>query len=125
MRTQTDMSLDPGPPDDTSTEELYKMGFHFMPYRGSHSGKKFFLPQMTGYGENQVILFPNGLISIRMAKGAELPPHENVNVPGAGTTAQAVDRLAPFYFHDERLPRTGTGRLRRAECGRSARAAAA
>jgi hypothetical protein len=98
MRTKTDMSVDRRPPpDDASTdEELYKMGFHFVPYVGSRSGKRFFLPEMTGFGENQVILFPTGLISIRMGKGAELPPGENVDSVGAGTTAQAVDRLSPF-----------------------------
>jgi hypothetical protein len=97
IRTRTDMSVDPRPPPDNSTdEELYGLGFHFVPYIGSRSGKRFFLPEMTGFGENQVILFPNGLISIRMGKGAELPPGEKVNVSGAGTTAQAVDRLAPF-----------------------------
>jgi hypothetical protein len=51
---------------------------------------------MTGFGENQVILFPTGLISIRMGKGAELPKGEKVNSGGAGTTEQVVDRLAPF-----------------------------
>jgi hypothetical protein len=98
MRTKTDMSVDRRPPpDDTSTDEqLYKMGLHFVPYVGSRSGKRFFLPEMTGFGENQVILFPTGLISIRMGKGAELPPGEKVNNAGVGTTEQAIDRLAPF-----------------------------
>ncbi|HET9388654.1 MAG TPA: hypothetical protein VFO44_03315 [Steroidobacteraceae bacterium] len=97
MRTKTDMSVDRRPPDDRSTdEELYKMGFHFVPYIGSRSGRRFFLPEMTGFGESQVILFPNGLISIRMGKGAELPPGEKVNTSVKGTTAEAVDRLSPF-----------------------------
>jgi len=97
MRTKTDMSVDRREPDAQSTdEELYKMGFHFVPYVGSRSGRRFFLPEMTGFGENQVILFPNGLISIRMGKGAELPPNEKVNTNARGTTAQAVDRLSPF-----------------------------
>jgi hypothetical protein len=97
MRTKTDMSVDRRPPDDESTdEELYKMGFHFVPYVSSRSGKRFFLPEMTGFGENQVILFPNGLISIRMGKGAELPASEKVNLVGRGTTVEAVERLSPF-----------------------------
>lgn len=97
IRTKTDMSVDRRPPDDDSTdEELYKLGFHFVPYVGSRSGKRFFLPEMTGFGENQIILFPNGLISLRMGKGAELPPGEKVNTSARGSTAQAVDRLSPF-----------------------------
>jgi hypothetical protein len=97
IRTKTDMSVDHRLPDDENLdEELYKMGFHFAPYTGSRSGKKFFLPEMTGFGESQVILFPNGVVSIRMGKGAELPSGENVNSSVRGTTAQAVDRLSPF-----------------------------
>ena len=97
VRTKTDMSVDRRLPDEENTdEELYKMGFHFVPYIGSRSGKKFFLPEMTGFGESQVILFPNGLISIRMGKGAELPSGEKVNSRAKGATAQTVDRLSPF-----------------------------
>ena len=97
MRKQTDMSVDrrPPPADDTN-EQLYKMGFHFVPYVGSRSHTKFYLPEMNGSGENQVIIFPNGLISIRAAKAAELPPGEKVDSGVREMTAQAVDRLAPF-----------------------------
>lgn len=98
MRKKTDMSVDRSPPpDDKSTdEELYKMGFHFVPYIGSGSGKRFFLPELLGSGENQVILFPNGLISIRAAKAAELPKGTKENSGVGEMTAQAVDRLSPF-----------------------------
>jgi hypothetical protein len=97
IRTKTDMSVDRRLPDEENTdEELYKMGFHFVPYIGRRSGKKFFLPEMTGFGESQVILFPNGLISIRMGKGAELPSGEKVNSRAREATAQTVDRLSPF-----------------------------
>lgn len=97
IRTKTDMSVDRGLPDEENMdEELYKMGFHLVPYVGSRSRKKVFLPEMTGFGENQLIIFPNGLISIRIGKAAELPPGENVNSSVRGTTAQAVDRLLPF-----------------------------
>ncbi len=97
MRKRTDMSVDrrPPPEDDTS-EQLYKMGFHFAPYVGSRSHKKFYLPEMNGSGENQVIIFPNGLISIRAAKAAELPPGAKTNSGVGEMTAEAVDRVAPF-----------------------------
>jgi CubicO group peptidase (beta-lactamase class C family) len=98
MRKKADMSVDRSPPpDDKSTdEELYKMGFHFVPYIGSGSGKRFFLPELLGSGENQVILFPNGLIAIRAAKAAELPKGTKENSGVGEMTAQAVDRLSPF-----------------------------
>ena len=98
IRKKTDMSLDRSPvPNDNSTDEsLYKMGFHFNPYIGSESGKRFFLPTMRGSGGNQVILFPNGLISIRTGKASELPGGEKANSGSGPMTAQAVDRLKPF-----------------------------
>jgi len=98
IRKKTDMSLDRSPiADDTSTDEgLYKMGFHFNPYIGSRSGKRFFLPTISGSGANEVILFPNGLISIRAGKASELPKDEKANSGTGPMTAQAVDRLLPF-----------------------------
>jgi hypothetical protein len=98
IRKKTDMSIDRSPlPDGSSTDEgLYKMGFHFTPYVGSKSGKRFLLPTMSGSGANQVILFPNGLISIRAGKAAELPDGEKADSGQGPMTVQAVDRLEPF-----------------------------
>ena len=98
IRKKTDMSLDRSPiPDDAGTDEgLYKMGFHFNPYIGSKSGKRFFLPTISGSGANEVILFPNGLISIRAGKASELPKDEKADSGTGPMTAQAVDRLLPF-----------------------------
>ena len=98
IRTKTDMSIDRSPvPDGTSTDEgLYKMGFHFNAYIGSKSGKRFFLPTMSGSGANEVILFPNKLISIRAGKASELPKGEQANSGTDPMTAQAVDRIHPF-----------------------------
>lgn len=98
IRKKTDMSVDKSPvPDDESTDEgLYKMGFHFNAYIGSKSGTRFFLPTMTGSGANEVILFPNGLISIRAGKASELPKGEQANSGSGPMTAKAVDRLMPF-----------------------------
>jgi hypothetical protein len=51
---------------------------------------------MNGSGENQVIIFPNGLISLRAGKASELPPGEKANSGKGEMTAEAVDRLLPF-----------------------------
>jgi len=48
----------------------YRMGFHFTPYRSGHSRKVDYLPTMCGSGESEVILYPNGLVSIRIGKAA-------------------------------------------------------
>lgn len=78
------------------TGALYKMGFHFTPYVGATSGRRHLLPTMWGAGESEVILYPNALVSIRIAKAACLPGGEAA-VSGAGPeTIRAVDRLLPF-----------------------------
>ena len=48
------------------------MGFHFSWYVGSRRKQRFLLPWMSGSGYNEVTLFPNGIIALRMDKAAEL-----------------------------------------------------
>ena len=75
--------------------ELYKMGFHFRSYTGP-AGKQYYLPTMWGAGESEVILYPNGMISIVIAKALELPPGETGKSDAGPETARAVERLKPF-----------------------------
>jgi len=75
--------------------ELYGMGFHFRPYVGSR-GKRYYLPTMWGAGESEVILYPNGLVSIVIGKALELPPGETASSSAGPETVQAVERLKPF-----------------------------
>jgi CubicO group peptidase (beta-lactamase class C family) len=84
------------PGDAGEAQGLYRMGFHFTPYVGSLSHKQYFLPTISGSGENEVILYPTGLVSIRTAKAAELPPGEKAASDDGPLTIRAVDRLAPF-----------------------------
>jgi CubicO group peptidase (beta-lactamase class C family) len=80
----------------SDTGALYKMGFHFTAYVGATTGRRHYLPTMSGAGESEVILYPNSLVSIRIAKAAYLPAGETA-VSGAGLdTIRAVDRLLPF-----------------------------
>ena len=51
---------------------------------------------MLAISSEVVILFPNGLISIRAGKASELPKDEKANSGTGPMTAQAVDRLLPF-----------------------------
>jgi CubicO group peptidase (beta-lactamase class C family) len=48
----------------------YRMGFHFTPYYDRDSRKVGYLPTMWGSGDSEVILYPNGLVSIRIGKAA-------------------------------------------------------
>jgi CubicO group peptidase (beta-lactamase class C family) len=82
--------------DDVGDVPLYKMGFHFTPYVGGVSGRRFYLPTMWGSGESEVILYPNKLVSIRIAKAAQLPAGETATEGDPLATPRAVDRLVPF-----------------------------
>lgn len=75
--------------------ELYRMGFHFRPYVGAR-GKRYYLPTMWGAGESEVILYPNGLVSIVIAKALELGPGETARSDAGPETIRAVERLQPF-----------------------------
>ncbi|MGB7905285.1 MAG: hypothetical protein WCF43_11365 [Steroidobacteraceae bacterium] len=83
------------PGTDASPGNLYKMGFHFTPYVGSRSHQLRYLPTMSGFGDNEVILFPGRVVAIRAAKVAEVPRDEAV-ADDPAATVRAVDRLAPF-----------------------------
>jgi CubicO group peptidase (beta-lactamase class C family) len=85
-----------GTASDSDTGALYKMGFHFTPYVGATSGRRHALPTMWGAGESEVILYPNSLVSIRIAKATHLPAGEAAISDAGPETIRAVDRLLPF-----------------------------
>jgi hypothetical protein len=93
-----DASLGPvsAPLADSSEDGLYKMGFHFLRYVNGH-GKVEYLPSMHGSGDNEVILYPSGVISIVMAKASvEVLGKEKTRSDEGPVTIRAVERLAPF-----------------------------
>ena len=76
--------------------KLYRMAFHFTPFTGTASGKRRYLPTMSGYGENIVVLFPNRIVSIRTAKVGEVPEGEKAEDGPKDMSVRAVERLSPF-----------------------------
>jgi CubicO group peptidase (beta-lactamase class C family) len=52
--------------DPSGDGELYKMGFHFRPYMDPRSSKRSYLPTMWGFGENEVVLYPDGSVGIQI-----------------------------------------------------------
>ncbi len=76
--------------------EFYKMGFHFVPYVGSKSHRRHDLPTMSGFGENEVTLYPNQMISIVMGNAARFSPGDQIKSEKGPQTIRAVDRLSPF-----------------------------
>jgi len=82
-------------PDGPATN-LYRMGFHFLPYTASRSRQRHYLPTMSGFGDNEVILFPGRIVAIRTANVAEVPAGEKARSDDTDATQRAVDRMAPF-----------------------------
>ena len=76
--------------------QLYKMGFHFTPYTGSRSNALHYLPTMSGFGDNEVLLLPGRIVAIRAAKVGGVPDGESAKSDDVFATPRAVDRLAPF-----------------------------
>jgi len=94
-----DASIGPvaGPLSTSSEDGKYKMGFHFLRYVNS-AGTVEYLPSMHGSGDNEVILYPNLMVSIVMAKASleVLGPKEKTRSDDGPVTIRDVERLAPF-----------------------------
>jgi CubicO group peptidase (beta-lactamase class C family) len=93
-----DASLGPvaAPLSASHEDGLYKMGFHFLRYVNGNGAVEY-LPSMHGSGDNEVILYPNRMVSIVMAKAAvEILGPEKTRSDEGPVTMRAVERLAPF-----------------------------
>jgi hypothetical protein len=93
-----DASLGPvaGPLAGSPEDGLYKMGFHFLRYVNA-GGTAEYLPSMHGSGDNEVILYPNRMVSIVMAKASvEVLGPEKTRSDDGPVTIRAVERLTPF-----------------------------
>ncbi len=84
------------PPDEDAQELLYRMGFHYFPFVSGRSGRKIYLPSMRGSAGNLLLLYPNGIISMRLAKAWPLPKAEEHTEDSALGMMSAIERLAPF-----------------------------
>jgi len=78
--------------DDEAKVGLYEMGFHFVPYITADH-RPLHLPTMQGAGENEVTLYPNGLVSIIMGNALRVPQGENAKSEAGPETIRAVERL--------------------------------
>jgi CubicO group peptidase (beta-lactamase class C family) len=86
----------PLPPAGVAEDGLYGLGFHFLRYP-SVAGRTLYLPSMHGSGDNEVILYPNRMVSIVMAKAAvEILGSEKTRSDDGPVTIRAVERLGSF-----------------------------
>lgn len=93
-----DASLGPveAPLAGSPEDGLYKMGLHFLRYVNA-DGTSEYLPSMWGSGDNQVILYPNRMVSIVMAKvSVDVLGTVKTRSDEGPVTIRAVERLSPF-----------------------------
>jgi hypothetical protein len=83
------------PSTENADAELYEMGFHFTPYVET-GHRVLHLPTMKGAGENEVTLYPNGMVSLIMANALQVPEGEQVRSQAGPETIRAVERLEPL-----------------------------
>jgi hypothetical protein len=76
--------------------ELYHMGFFYTAFKGSRSGGLVQLPTMSGFGKNEVIIYPGRIVSICAGKAATWRNEPGTVAGDLLATPRAVDRLAPF-----------------------------
>ncbi len=81
----------------SQARELYELGFHLRPYV-TQGGAARYLPYMHSSGDNDVILFPNGAVSVVMtsASAARALASEPLESDDSLATIRAAERLAPF-----------------------------
>lgn len=83
-------------PEEQTAEALYGMSFHYIRYTNAR-GKTFYLPSMFGSGHKELIVYPNEMISLVMAKVAkEQLNGESPQSNEGPVTIRDVERLAPF-----------------------------
>jgi hypothetical protein len=95
LRKDGDASIQPASLENEDAL-FYKMGFHFVPYVETTGHRLLHLPTMEGAGENEVTLYPNGLVSIIMADALRLAEGERVKSEAGPETLRAVERLEPL-----------------------------
>jgi CubicO group peptidase (beta-lactamase class C family) len=79
-------------------ETTYFNAFWEMRYNAA-GGCKLYIPQMVGWGDNLVALFPGGLTGIRIAHN---PPNDSASERDPTAMARVADRLGAFCARDGR-----------------------
>jgi hypothetical protein len=79
-------------------ETTYFNAFWEMRYDAT-GGCKLYIPQMVGWGDNLVALFPGGLTGIRIAHN---PPNDSASERDPTAMARVADRLEAFCARDGR-----------------------
>lgn len=89
-------SLDQG--RDTAYEygaRRYKMSFHYVPFRNAAS-KLFYLPYMSGWIGNKVVLMPGNMTAIRISKAWPAPSKDQYVAGNPTSMIEVGNKVKPF-----------------------------
>ncbi|HEY2682730.1 MAG TPA: hypothetical protein VGI93_04410 [Steroidobacteraceae bacterium] len=95
LRKDGDASVHRATPAESPGALFYHLGFHFAPFE-TKDKRQLLLPTMEGAGENEVALYPNGMVSLIMANALQVPDGEKAKSDAGPETARAVERLKAF-----------------------------
>lgn len=72
------------------------MGFHFQRHVNA-GGRTLYVPSMHGSGDNEIILYPNRMVSVVMAKApVEILGSEKARGDEGPVNVRAVERFGSF-----------------------------
>ena len=77
-------------------ERLYKMGFHYAPYHDKWTGERIYLPYMSGWIGNKVVLLPGGMTAIRVSSAWPAPDEAQAAAEDPTPMAEVANRLRGF-----------------------------
>ena len=90
-------TLDQGPANAfTHGAPRYKMGFHYAPFRATEDAETAWIPYMSGWIGNRVVLVPNGMTGIRISKAWPAPDEVQAAVADPTSMIEVTNRLRPF-----------------------------
>jgi hypothetical protein len=74
----------------------YKMGYHYAPFTAKEGAEVIWIPYMSGWIGNRVVLLPNGMTGIRISKAWPAPEEVQAAAEDPSSMIEAANRLEPF-----------------------------
>lgn len=92
-----DGTLDQGPANATKYgAPRYKMGYHYVRFRGGADKELRYIPFMSGWIGNRVVPLPNDMTAIRISRAWPAPEEVQAAVEDPTSMIKAANRLEPF-----------------------------
>ncbi len=77
-------------------ERRYKMGYHYVPYEDMYSGRVLYVPYMSGWIGNQVVMLPGDMTAIRISRAWPAPDEDQAAAGDPTPMIEVANRLRGF-----------------------------